>query len=393
MSIAIVSGALANKPGNGGNAWTRLQWILGLRRLGFRVYFVEQIARQSCVDARGQVVHFGDSRNCEYFRVVCRRFGISETASLIYEQGDAIAGIPLAELADIAQQAELLVNISGHLTLPAIKEPPRRKVYFDDDPGYTQFWHARGDAAPRLEGHDAYYTVGTCIGTPSCSIPTGGIDWKPTPPLVVLEQWPAATVPPTRGFTTIASWRGAYGRVEFAGRTFGQKAHEFRKFLELPQRTGQRFEITLDIHAAETNDIAQLSRHDWRIADPAQVGLPDSYRTYIQSSSGEFSVAQGLYVETGSGWFSDRTACYLASGRPALVQDTGFGRTLPVGEGLLTFRTLPEAADGLRQIMSNYQRHCCAARYVAVECFDSDRVLGRILDEIGLPIPNQGVAR
>src|SRR5437016_4429458 len=131
MSIAIVSGALANKPANGGNAWTRLQWILGLRRLGFQVYFVEQIARETCVDRRGQVTSFENSRNCEYFRHVCRRFGLSESASLIYEEGEAVAGVSLAELATVAKQSDLLVNISGHLTLPAIKDPPRHRIYFD----------------------------------------------------------------------------------------------------------------------------------------------------------------------------------------------------------------------------------------------------------------------
>jgi len=393
MRIAIVSGALANKPASGGNAWTRLQWVLGLRRLGFQVYFVEQIARETCVDRHGQNVNFEDSRNCEYFRQICRRFGLSETASLVYERGAAIAGVSLAELAAVAKQADLLVNISGHLTLPAIKEPPRCKLYFDDDPGYTQFWHASGNGAARLDGHDAYYTVGACIGSPSCSIPTSGVAWRSTPPLIVLEQWPASTRPPTRGFTTIANWRGAYGRIALAGRTFGQKAHEFRKFVELPQRTSQRFEIALEIYAADKNDSAQLARNGWQLIDPAQAALPDAYQTYIQSSAAEFSVAQGIYVETASGWFSDRTACYLASGRPALVQETGFSRHLPVGEGLLSFRTLDEAAAGVGQITSNYARHCRAARDLAASCFDSDRVLGRILDEIGLSTSNLGDAR
>jgi len=393
MSIAIVSGALANKPGNGGNAWTRLQWILGLRRLGYHVYFVEQIARETCVDSRGHVAQFEDSRNCEYFRQVSRQFGLSETTSLIFEQGEAVVGLSLAKLSDVAQQADVLINISGHLTLAAIKDPPRRKIYFDDDPGYTQFWHASGNAAARVDGHDAYYTVGTCIGKPSCSVPTGGIDWKPTFPLVVLEQWPAATVPPTRGFTTVASWRGAYGRVQFAGRSFGQKAHEFRKFSELPERTGQRFQIILDIHSAETSDIALLERQGWQLADPAHAAVSDYYRTYIQRSTAEFSVAQGIYVETLSGWFSDRTACYLASGRPALVQDTGFSQLLPVGEGLLAFHTIQDAVESVQRLMSSYQRHCRAAREFAVKYFDSDRVLGRILDEIGLAIPNAGDAR
>lgn len=390
MSIAIVSGALANKPANGGNAWTRLQWVLGLRRLGFEVYFVEQISREACVDRRGQIVNFENSRNLEYFRQVCRWFELSDFASLIFEDGQGIEGISITDLAGVAKQAELLVNISGHLTFPAIKDQPRHKIYFDDDPGYTQFWHANGSSAARLEGHDAYYTVGAGIGKPSCTIPTGGITWRPTPPLVVLDQWPVANQPAKRGFSTIASWRGAYGRVDFGGRTFGQKAHEFRKFVELPRRTDQHFEIALDIHAAEQNDIAQLEEHGWHLSDPADLASPNAYQNYIQSSTAEFSVAQGIYVETESGWFSDRTACYLASGRPALVQDTGLSCNLPVGEGLLTFRTLHEAMEGVHQIMANYRMHCRAARDIAEQFFSSDRVLGRILDESGLAVSNPG---
>jgi hypothetical protein len=207
---------------------------------------------------------------------------------------------------------------------------------------------------------------------------------------VVLDQWPVANQPTKRGCSTIASWRGAYGRLEFGGRTFGQKAHEFRKFIELPRRADQHFEIALDIHAAEQNDIALLEEHGWQLSDPAEIASPDAYQTYIHTSTAEFSVAQGIYVETGSGWFSDRTACYLASGRPALVQDTGFSRELPVGEGLLTFRSLHEAVEGAHQIMANYPRHRRAARDIAEQFFSSDRVLGRILDESGVAVSNPG---
>jgi hypothetical protein len=158
--------------------------------------------------------------------------------------------------------------------------------------------------------------------------------------------------------------------------------HEFRKFIELPQHTALSFETALDIHPADQKDLEALQRHGWHIVSPAVVARPDDFRSYVQNSSAEFSVAQGIYVQTQSGWFSDRTAAYLASGKPALVQETGFSQHLPSGEGLLGFATLEQAIDGAEQIRSNYAHHCRAARAVAEEYFDSDKVLQKLLSEI-----------
>jgi hypothetical protein len=382
MAVALVGGALANKPHNGGNAWTRLTWLLGLRRLGFDVYFAEQIAPEACIDAAGNPAPFEESANAAVFRRVLRAFGFGDRAALVC--GERTVGLSHGELRDVAAAADLLVNISGHLTLGLLKDGLRRKVYFDDDPGFTQFWHAAGDAGSRLEGHDFYFTVGANVGTPGCPIPTGGVHWRPTRPLVVLDEWPACRSEPNR-FTTVASWRGAYGPVEYQGQKFGLKVHEFRKFVELPRRAAQTFEIALDIHPADHADRDQLARNGWRLADPrAVVADPDAYRQYVQASGAEFSAAQGVYVQTQSGWFSDRTACYLASGKPALVQNTGFGRTLPTGDGLVPFRTLDEAAAGAARIAADYERHSRAARALAEEYFDSDKVLARLLGEVGL---------
>jgi hypothetical protein len=166
---------------------------------------------------------------------------------------------------------------------------------------------------------------------------------------------------------------------------YGLKAHEFRKVASLPERVPQSFEVALHIHPADEQDHSLLKRHGWQIVDPMQAAAnPDSFRKYVRDSGAEFSVAQGVYVDTNSGWFSDRTVRYLASGKPVLVQDTGFARFLPVGEGLLSFRTLQEAEAGATEIARNYEHHCRAARALAEEYFDSDRVLGRLLDDIGV---------
>jgi hypothetical protein len=353
---------LAGKPSNGGNAWTRLSLVLGLRRLGFDAVLVEQLAAPT-------------SDSTKYFDGVCDRFDIEG-----YLVGDA----PPRELVDRAGTASLLVNIGGHLTYESLKCAPRVRVYLDDDPGYTQFWHVRGLLGDRLAGHDFHFTFGQNIGRPECSVPSGGIEWRALRPPVLLDEWPIVDGAGDR-FTTVGSWRGGYGRVEVDGRMFGQKAHEFRRFVDVPERSPHRFEIALDIEPIDAADGVLLRSHGWRLVDPRVVAAsPDDFRRYVQGSAAEFSVAQGIYVETRCGWFSDRTTRYLASGKPALVQDTGFSWNLPAGEGLIAFTTLNEAVAGAEAIMRDYDAHAHAARAIAVEYFDSDKVLGRLLEEVGL---------
>jgi hypothetical protein len=174
--------------------------------------------------------------------------------------------------------------------------------------------------------------------------------------------------------------------VSFEGKRYGLKAHEFRKLLDLPAMVDASFEIALDIHQADEKDRQSLENHGWRIVDPRlNAGDAASFRRYVQTSGAEFSVAKEIYVETNSGWFSDRTVRYLASGKPALVQDTGLAGNYSCGDGLLTFRTLEEAATGAQRILENYEHHCRAARAFAEHYFDSDKVLGRLADEICSP--------
>jgi hypothetical protein len=294
-------------------------------------------------------------------------------------------GLPWNDLLEVARAADLLVNISGHLTLAPLKRRFRKRVFIDQDPGYTQFWHAQGLATERLLDHHFYFSVGENIGRPECSIPTDGISWQPIQP-VVLDQWPVADTVPRGGggrFTTVASWRGAYGPVTHNGTRFGLKAHEFRKFVALPTHAAGQFEIALDVHPADRRDVELLLANGWTVADPQSVaGDPFAFREYIQQSGAEFSVAQGIYVDTESGWFSDRTVRYLASGKPVLVQDTGFSRRYPVGLGLMAFRTLDEAASGAAAIASDYPAHSRAARAIATEYFDSDKVLTTLMDGV-----------
>jgi len=299
------------------------------------------------------------------------------------------------QLQAIARTADLLVNISGHLQLPWLFNGFQRKAYIDIDPGFTQFWHAQGLSQPHFTRHDVHFTIGENIGTAGCGIPDGGIRWIPTRQPVVLDDWPVHYSERCDRFTTVGSWRGPFGSIQHGGKTYGLKVHEFRKFLGLPQALGSgrpQFELALAIHPADHKDLEALTNYGWQVSDPAAASAtPELFRQYVQRSAAEFSVAQGIYVDTNCGWFSDRTVRYLASGKPALVQETGASRHIPAGSGLLTFRTMEEAVRGARQIQENYAHHCGQARRLAETHFAAEVVLPAMLKQAGVALPKVGV--
>jgi hypothetical protein len=291
-------------------------------------------------------------------------------------------GLSREAIREAARDAELFVNLSGNLRDLPLVDGCGRKIYVDLDPGYTQLWHASGIDIG-LAGHDHYVTVGARIGDAGCSLPTSDIDWLPVAPPVALAYWPMVQANSGR-FTTVASWRGAFGRAEHNGHVFGLKAHEFRRMRELPRRSPFVFEVALAIDPEDEADKAELVEAGWRLVAPGDVAFdPERFRDYVCGSSAEFSVAQGIYVETQCGWFSDRTAAYLAAGKPALVQDTGVADAYRAGEGLVLFCTLEEAVAGATDIVSEYAEHCRAARSLAEAHFDSDVVLRQLLEQIG----------
>ena len=354
--------SLAARAGNGGHAWTRISLVRGLERLGFDVLLIEEV--DSATDEQRS-----------YFERVCADFCIA---------GAIVAGPADARVLDRANAAALVLNVGGNLTLDKLGAPHAVKIYLDDDPGYTQLWHDEGLIDARLAGHDIYFTFGANVGRAGCDLPVDGIQWRATRPAVGLDDWPVMEPLPL-GFSTVASWRGGYGRVEHRGKLYGQKAHEFRRFAPLPQVVAGSFEIALQIDADDAADAELMRGWGWVLVDPnTAASSPAAFRDYVQGSAAEFSVAQGIYVETACGWFSDRTTRYLASGRPALVQDCGFSSTIPAGEGLVAFTTIAEAAAGAEAIAENYDAHARAARAIAEEYFDSDRVLGSMLAEAGL---------
>lgn len=376
MTRVVVAGALANKPGNAGEAWVRTNWVRGLLRLGLDVRFVEVLSPTAWGAAAPGCI--------EWSAGMLERFDLVERSVLL--DGDADGPALLAgdrrTFADVLAGADLLVNISGHLGAGPLLDACARRAYVDLDPGYTQIWHAQG-ADVGVSLHDVHFSVGLNLGGAGCTIPLNGTRWLPVLPPVLLDEWTPAPGTELDRFTTVASWRGGYGVLEHDGTRYGSKAHQFRALASLPTLVGVPLEIALDIHPDDGADQRLLVEGGWRLVDPqAAAGDPDRYRDYLRGSGAELSVAQGAYVATRSGWFSDRTAHYLAAGRPALVQDTG--SPLPPHAGVLGFSSMGDAARRAAQLGATYEGRRAAARSWAEQHLDAGVVLARLLEQAGI---------
>jgi len=375
----IVSGMVAGDPHQGGATWAVLQYVLGLRDLGHDVHLIEPIAARS---VRPAGVALTDSDNAVYFADVVERFDLEGRAALVRQDTRETVGASYSHLVGTARRADLLVNISGMLTDPEMLEPIPRRVYLDLDPAFNQLWHAVEGIDVHFAGHTHYVTVGSEIGGSRCTVPTCGLSWWPTLQPVVLTHWRATAGRPEAAWTTVGNWRG-YGSITAGGVHYGQKAHSMRRFMDLPRQSSIRFRLAMSIHAGEVRDLESLARAGWDLVNPAAVaGTPAQYQTFIQQSKGELGIAKSGYVESQCGWFSDRSVCYLASARPVVAQDTGFSSRLPVGEGLLAFRTIEEAIAALETVERSYEAQCRRAREIAESYFDSKRVLTKLLDHV-----------
>ena len=364
------SGMLAGDPHQGGASWAVLQYVLGLLRLGHDVLFIEPVER-----AGAEVV--------DYFRSVVGDFGLTDRAALLIEGTRETVGVTYERLREWMAGADLLLNVSGMLSDEDLLAAPRRRVYLDLDPTFNQLWHEAEGIDVGLDRHERFVTVGLALGDPECPVPTCGRAWITTPQPIVLSHWPRVGPLERDALTTVGNWRG-YGSIEWQGRHFGQKAHSLRRFFELPAHTEERFELALAIHPDEKQDLAALHDHGWTLVDPKLVaGTPSAYQQFVAGSKAELGIAKSGYVESRCGWFSDRSVCYLASGRPVVAQDTGFGRFLPVGAGVLAFATMEEALAAIEELNLNYGVHADASRALAGEVFDSQKVLPTMLERIG----------
>ena len=367
----VVAGAVARRSDRGGHVWALLHWVLGFRKLGWSVLFLDRVDPAPDVHESPQVQRFLETMES---------FGLANSFSLDIGPDEEPIGLSRRTVLERVGAADLLVNVMGYLTDAELLARARRRVFLDIDPGFGQMWQALG-LCDLFRGHDAFVTVGTRVGHADCRVPTCGITWIPTLPPVVLDHW-APSLKRGARFTSVGRWRGPWAPVEYNGERYGLRAHEFRRFAGVPRECGLDFEIALDIDPEDHKDVWRLIDGGWQLSDPRSVSAtPQDYRQYVQNSLAEFGVAKGMYVQARTGWVSDRTACYLASGRPAIVQDTGVGDALETGEGLLTFSTPEEAISAAHSVHDDWNRHARAARALAEERFDSDRVLSTLIEE------------
>ena len=363
----ILGGMVAGVPGHGGATWAALQYALGLCALGHDVLVLDEVRGPGDPAARAACL-----------AQVTDAFGLERRAALLTGGGGAL-GCSYEEVLAFAVGADLLVNLAGTVRDPAVLEAVPRRLLVDLDPAFTQLWHAQG-VDVGISAHDRYASVGLRLGEPECAVPDGGVRWEPTLPPVVLERWPVATAEPTEGLTAIANWR-SYGTIEHEGVRYGQKAHSVRALIDLPHRLAEPPRFALLIDPSETADIAALHRNGWVLIDAAhETATAESYARFVRASEAELGIAKEGYVLSRCGWFSDRSACYLASGRPVIAQRTGWQHVLPEGEGLLGFDDAAEAADAVATVRADPARHAAAARALAEEWLDARKVLPGLLE-------------
>jgi hypothetical protein len=389
----VVSGLAATFP-FGGVFWDYIQYPLGLRRLGHDVLYVED-AGVWCYDPLANTFVEDGERNAAYLGRQIATLGPDLADRWFFrDAAGKTYGRRWEEVIDFCSSADLLIHISASYLTREEYFAAARTALVDTDPLYTQTMLLTGTAerhhgdkqAPTplswwARHHDVFFTFAENIGAADCTVPTGPFNWIPTRQPVVLDYFEEAAVPVAsrqRLLTTVASWEPKEKGPVVDGVTYAGKSAEFERFIDLPSRSV----LPLEVGFSGPAPTERLRAHGWRLRDGYEVSRdPYVYRDYLASSTGELTFAKNAYVASRSGWFSCRTACYLALGVPAIVQDTGFGRAIPTGEGLLTFATLDEAAGAIERLASDPKRHAKAARAIAEEYFDSAKVLNRLIDE------------
>jgi hypothetical protein len=353
-----------------GQLWIHLNWALSLVDAGCRVTWLE-LAETSEVEANGAAL-----------RQRLARYGLGDALRVIVPDNrtpDPDIGVPIATLDELAE-ADLLLNFCYWLPERWVGAA-RRSALVDIDPGLLQIWISEGDMV--VAPHDFWFTIGETVGTPDARFPDCGLDWWYTPPPVHLPSWPGAGPPEGDAFTTVTHW-WEDGWISFGGEEYqNDKRTSFLEFLEVPRLSGTPLELATNLTEGDEDERILLERNGWRLRQSASLQTPDDYRDYIRGSRGEFSCAKPSCMRLQNAWISDRTICYLASGRPAVVQHTGPSRVVAGDRGMLRFHTPAEAANALRRVEADYDAHARAAREIAETTFDGARVVGAVLERCG----------
>jgi hypothetical protein len=386
----IVTGLVGLYP-VGGVAWDYLQYVVGLARLGHEVCYHEDTWSWPYHPVKKTNTPEGD-----YSANYIGDFFQTYAPDLIHRWHylhlhETSFGMTREEFDRIAETADLFINVSGACMIPENLSPFCLKIFLDTDPGYNQImlserlaWSENVERWCRsVADHDQHFTYAENIYGADCNIPLMDFAWKPTRMPVVLDLWASLARQPAAGafpWTTIMTWNAFKGKLVYQGVEYGSKGAEFEKLMELPKRLQMPLKIAV---GGVTAPFARLAENGWEVVDgPEQTLTPASYQEFIQQSRGEISPAKHVYVALRTGWFSCRSACYLASGRPVVVQDTGFSSIYPGSEGLLAFTTAEEAVVGMLEVERDYERHARAARSIANEYFDARKVLGKMIEDL-----------
>jgi len=365
----------------GGQTWANLHYLLGLRALGHDVYYLEDVGEWSeTYDWENQCNTNSLDHPAHYIDRALAPHGFAD--KWIYRTSDESRGMGLERFYSLCEDADLML-IRGVPMLVWRREydAPGQRSFIDVDPGFTQIRLANREQAlvETVARCETLFTYGTRIGQPDCTIPTVGRVWHATVPPIDLDAWPRQSPCADGPLTMIVRWRGVHD-VQHNGVRYGQRDQEFPRFLELPRQTGARFQVALIGEGREL-----LEAHGWEVVDGGQVTKDlDAYRKIIVESSAEFGVAKNCYVETRGGWISDRSASFLAAGRPVVIQDTGIGDWLPVGKGVLTFQSVGDAAAAVAELKAHYEWHALEARRTAETYFGGHHVLGKLLNNAGV---------
>jgi len=368
-----------------GVVWQALHYLVGLRQLGHEVYYVEDSGAPP-YDPRVKSIVADPTYNVTCLRQTLERFGFADRWVYWDMSQDAYYGLSQTQLRALYERADVILNLCGAAPPQAEHRRNGRLLYIETDPVFEQIRAAQGEPQTLdfLSRHDVCFTYGENLGAPDCPIPLSGFAWQKTRPPVVLDLWEEGVDPTCRHFTTVATWHNKGKDITFQGQTYYWSKHvNFLKFRALPCRTSQPLEL-----AVETEDgtvRTELAALGWHLAEAAERSATvEGYREYIYASRGEFTVAKDIYVRPRSGWFSDRSVCYLAAGKPVVTQETGFSKFIATGQGLFAFSTMEEAVAALEAINADYLRHAQAAREVATEFFAADKVLRKLLHDAGV---------
>ncbi len=377
----LVLGLMGQYP-MAGIGWQSLHYLIGLERLGFDVYYVEDSGAPP-YDPSSVSLATAAAQNVAFVRAVMARTAFPENWVYWDSLENVHHGPSAPRLRELYETSDQIWNLSGATLLRPEHNHAGVRVYVQTDPGLEQIALAAGDraAADRIDAHDVLFTYGENVPVGRSTLPPTRRVWHATRPPVLLEQWEASPPAADAPFSTIGSWRNEGNDATWHGRRRRwSKEEAFGAFLEAPRDARVRMQAALRPPAAA---VPRLREAGWTLRDPHEVsGDLDTYRHFVHGSCGEFTVAKDVYVESRSGWFSDRSATYLASGRPVVTQDTAFGETLRTGTGLLAYRTREGAAEALRSVAADVGRHARAARQIAEEYFDASRVLRAMLETI-----------